>query len=48
MEQVTQLTFQIMNATGSTTVGCTISMPGNTPQVTAVVVDWEFVMLGSP
>ncbi len=30
------ITFQLLKATGSTTVGWIISRPGNTPQVTAV------------
>ena len=30
------LTFQLLKAMGSTTVGCMTSLPGNTPHVTAI------------
>ena len=39
MYQIYHLTFQIWKLTGSTTVGCMISLPGKTPQVTAM--GWE-------
>ena len=39
MNRIYRLTFQIWNLTGSTTVGCMISLPGKTPQVTAM--GWE-------
>ena len=35
-EVICGYTFQIWKLTGSTTVGCMISMPGKTPQVTAI------------
>ena len=42
------LTFHTWNDSGSTTVGWTISLPGKTPQVTAIGVAVQFVMSSDP
>ena len=45
---MSELTFQTWKLSGSTTVGCTISFPGKTPQVTAMAEEEQLVMSSVP